>query len=1100
MGTVLTQFGTIWTTLKLAKWGSTFTDILGKVSSLSGTMAKATTAFQLAGGGIKGFSAALASSKIAMAGATAGLSLLIGAFGFIVSKIKEAKQKHDEWIETTLNAAESNKKNLLYLTQNIDRYKELANNINRTEDEESEFRSIESQIISVLGDKAEALNRLKEGTEDYTTAVKNLTDAEIAHLTAQLYSTKNAAEDKLKGNVTPRLGEKVITPSRQGRYGKDEGYNILSSAGMTTLGDNSLLYLKNTYESASKYRQGEITEVQHAINVYKDYSNALKLLDDEIVKLTIDGKLEEASAISKSKSYENIVDRINELKDGYQSWVDTEITLLEVANGGNNLAIDTQDEYDKLTESIMNNTSYTEVQRDILLEMAQSIYPQFTGAVEEANDATQQSGLNMTQLTSNIEDELTSLKKIESAYSALSSALDEYNENGHLSASTIQTLIKEYSDYLEYLVDENGKLSLNKEAINNVVNAKKEDIKATIIQEALNRIDSLKAQTEEERNLAKEIENQTAKIKENNQARFEALALLPTDDLGASAEEIKKIIDDAQRRIALLNQLFVGGSGKNGSAKSTTDSWKEAFTKAYNDLKNRRDRDLIDNKTYYAELQKLNDQYFKGREKYAEEYGKYELEIYKGTQTLFKEQINDLNHELTMLENQGADKDQLIAKNREIQEALHEQAEYYRSLNLEGNQELIDDLSEQWWKYEKDIAKLQEELQKEIKERFEKIRDSAIDSIDKQIDDLKDNLDKENDLIDQRIDSLKNEKDVLNDQKDVEEKLLKIEEARKKLAEAKKKKVRIYREGQGFVYEDDFDAVSKAQSELDSLLEEWDLFQEKAKIEDIIAKLENEKNANKDRVNAQIDDLNKLKNAWNKSLDLAENLEDYKGWLTRIQESENASFDDRLKALKEFVAAYNKEMKTLQSAPTGTSTATATYEPTKRGSGKDSYYVDVDYQALINEAKAQGAPEDHLASLERARNNKIDGEGLSYEKTYNYTPNPNKSSGSPNPQLTGLAGGTTNADGLMHFVGENGPELYVPPKGSGIIPNPNTENLVAWSVFNPMDLVKNLANVSSDTIIDIGNISLPNVQDANSFVEELKNFKGFAIQRQSVRR
>ena len=101
---------------------------------------------------------------------------------------------------------------------------------------------------------------------------------------------------------------------------------------------------------------------------------------------------------------------------------------------------------------------------------------------------------------------------------------------------------------------------------------------------------------------------------------------------------------------------------------------------------------------------------------------------------------------------------------------------------------------------------------------------------------------------------------------------------------------------------------------------------------------------------------------------------------------------------------------------------------------------------------------------------------------------------------TGLATGTDNADGLMHFVGENGPELYVPPKGSGIIPNPNTMNLMAWGSINPMDLVKSFADGIGGTNVQIGNITLPNVKDANSFVEELKNFKGFAIQKQSVRR
>ena len=231
-------------------------------------------------------------------------------------------------------------------------------------------------------------------------------------------------------------------------------------------------------------------------------------------------------------------------------------------------------------------------------------------------------------------------------------------------------------------------------------------------------------------------------------------------------------------------------------------------------------------------------------------------------------------------------------------------------------------------------------------------------------------------------------------------------------------------------------------------------------------------------------------------------------------------------------------MATLNSSTSGTTSSTTAFDSGVRGSGKNSYNVNTDYQKLLNEAIASGAPADHLAYLEQKRNNKIDGEGLDYEKTYNYQYVPGKSSSSSSSSskgssgsssssssssssgksllstvtsaissigkaiksATGLATGTDSADGLMHFVGESGPELYVPPKGSGIIPNPSTTNLMAWGSINPMDLVKSFANGMGGTNIQVGNITLPNVKDADSFIEELKNFKGFAVQRQSVRK
>lgn len=76
------------------------------------------------------------------------------------------------------------------------------------------------------------------------------------------------------------------------------------------------------------------------------------------------------------------------------------------------------------------------------------------------------------------------------------------------------------------------------------------------------------------------------------------------------------------------------------------------------------------------------------------------------------------------------------------------------------------------------------------------------------------------------------------------------------------------------------------------------------------------------------------------------------------------------------------------------------------------------------------------------------------------------------------ASGTTSASGGLSLVGEEGAELRVLNKGDGIIPANITKNL--W------ELGKNPQKVGgSSTHISIGNISLPNVTDTDSFLMEL---------------
>ena len=79
--------------------------------------------------------------------------------------------------------------------------------------------------------------------------------------------------------------------------------------------------------------------------------------------------------------------------------------------------------------------------------------------------------------------------------------------------------------------------------------------------------------------------------------------------------------------------------------------------------------------------------------------------------------------------------------------------------------------------------------------------------------------------------------------------------------------------------------------------------------------------------------------------------------------------------------------------------------------------------------------------------------------------------------------GTLSAPGGLSLVGERGPELRVLNSGDGIIPADATRNLWDWASYNPKDFV---GSMRSDNIFHIGNIALPNVTDAKSFVNGLK--------------
>ena len=91
------------------------------------------------------------------------------------------------------------------------------------------------------------------------------------------------------------------------------------------------------------------------------------------------------------------------------------------------------------------------------------------------------------------------------------------------------------------------------------------------------------------------------------------------------------------------------------------------------------------------------------------------------------------------------------------------------------------------------------------------------------------------------------------------------------------------------------------------------------------------------------------------------------------------------------------------------------------------------------------------------------------------------------------ANGTHNFRGGLSVVGENGPELRVLKRGDNIIPADKTENLWKWASLTPNSMLAAIGNRSAKAGdvsygFNISNLQLPNVTDAKSLVQGLKNY------------
>ncbi len=511
----------------------------------------------------------------------------------------------------------------------------------------------------------------------------------------------------------------------------------------------------------------------------------------------------------------------------------------------------------------------------------------------------------------------------------------------------------------------------------------------------------------------------------------------------------------------------------------------------------------------------------------------------------YKERVNVLKSELALMQERGDDEEAQVAKMRQIQDALHQQAEYMRKV---GSSEAdINALSQEHWQYTKKINELYKQRLETQKQLVEKQKD--------ELNTQKEQADKEYQLIskyaqhvaDEQIALLDKQIEALEKVNDELDKQAQKEKYLQDLATAKSKRLYVFKDGR-FQYVEDVDAVSEAESELAEYEREQALESQKESLESQKKMWEDYKDGWSNLTDEYEIEQGRLlylhkygasieQQTWNTRLS---NLESFKSnYLKQIEEIEAAIA--KLQALQVALDAKQWAISGQDWKPgynTGVNVSAG-------GINKD--YVDVlgydpntDYSAL---RKEQGylTPEQ-----EQQRQNKINDmyggkdpyqgslKSNSSGKGYSFSGSGSGgwsqaemnegfiSSGSSGSSKSGTkttdqmrsevnaalekskatgqkvslgggvsidyskinkhANGALGTPGGLSLVGEQGPELRVLGQGDGVLPADITRNLWDWGKINPNNIGGNTTH-----IFNIDNLTLPNANDAKSLVAGLKN-------------
>lgn len=395
-----------------------------------------------------------------------------------------------------------------------------------------------------------------------------------------------------------------------------------------------------------------------------------------------------------------------------------------------------------------------------------------------------------------LNDSLTSINDqidgLQSAFSTLSGAVEEYNTNGWISVDTLQSLMSLDEQYLDTLLNTADGLSLNTDQYAALMNAKLDDMELQVLQNAYSQMQKVANDAEAQSYLDKAAAMSTTAEQAGILLTQMATLYQVTAAMGGvQLEAMDQIIGRTQKYLNLIEKAR-SGIGKQSVTKTT--SGLEAQKKALNDLKqsyqdqlNTAKQGASDIESLISYVIKMISQGYEDTIKGLETTLDQMESAYKKEQENIKQQSEELSEaydkQTEALKEQKKVIDDLIDQQLELLDLKEAEDEYNKSLTekqtelarLEAEQNALAmdtsdaggkrklELQDEINKKQQEIYELQHDrditLQKDAlnaeKDRIQEAYDEQTEKLKKEYDAQKEALDKRLDLLEQEYEAKK---------------------------------------------------------------------------------------------------------------------------------------------------------------------------------------------------------------------------------------------------------------------------------------------------------------------------------------------------------
>ena len=605
-------------------------------------------------------------------------------------------------------------------------------------------------------------------------------------------------------------------------------YDLLNAIGYETTALDEQITRYGSLKAAIDANKGAVTELLQAkiesalYDAKAGVTAAGEQLSSESGKV---GLAAGSSAETVLDYYNDLVRRRNEMLDSgdegtylYKEIADKISTLTPLV-----------EEYNAALENQTYLENLAEDAKDGVIES----YERENEAISDNTDALNENADAAGTQTTALEDAGKALKTHQDNLKTAMQAMAEYRANGKLSSDTLQSLISMSSEYSSILVKQDGTLNLTEEALRDLNEAIQENIRQT-----QNQIGA----TASADSAAESYVSALLKIGEaagQSGKQLYALVLeeikLNSTGLDLSAQ-IAQVVALGRAAGATAASIASITGVKTQDAERTIKGWMQTGqVKSYAEGQSKLMQRIYDSFDF-------SDADWSSSSSTGSGGGGSSSDA---NLDAHKEKVSLLKSELTLMEKQGASEEDQKNKMRQIQQALHAQAEYLRSIG--ANQSDINDLSAEWWEWQE---KINGEL-KNTDDLLSELESALQESIDRESDALDDEIA----AIDAQIDALKKRKESKDEELTLEEKILAVQQAQKNLADAKNERtIRQYnaRSGQ-WEWVADQKNIKSAEEALDKAKKDLEDFKDDVEYNAELAALE----ARKDAIKAQQDNLDR---------------------------------------------------------------------------------------------------------------------------------------------------------------------------------------------------------------------------------------------------